>query len=138
MDAQPRGVSALMQIAQPPACRMLLHSPRRSSRACDQIGQYCFSSSRPLPLRCERLGETSNAAAPAMNSRRFIRCSSQLEEAGAEYQVSMVVALGDANAASQSGEMAHARRCGSEGDIWVYDACRLWVDCVEKVFGCAG
>ena len=43
---------------------------------------------------------------PAMNSRRFIRSSSQLEETDAEYQVSMVVAL-TAGAADQLG--GHSR-----------------------------
>jgi hypothetical protein len=37
-----------------------------------------------------------------MNSRRFIRSSSQLEETGAEYQVSMVVAPMGANTALQA------------------------------------
>jgi hypothetical protein len=42
-----------------------------------------------------------------MNSRRFIRSSSQLEETGAEYRVSMVVALSTcANAASQTRRVA--------------------------------
>jgi hypothetical protein len=44
-----------------------------------------------------------------MNARRFIRSSSQLEVTGAEYQVSMVVALSGANVASQARRVAHAR-----------------------------
>ncbi|WP_212443521.1 hypothetical protein, partial [Bradyrhizobium sp. AUGA SZCCT0431] len=39
--------------------------------------------------------ETSSAAVAAMNSRRFIRSSLQLEETDAEYQFSTVVALGE-------------------------------------------
>ena len=62
---------------------------------------------RGVPCAHERRGETSSAAVAAMNSRRFIRSSSQLEETGAEYQVSMVVALtAGANAGSKRG-VAH-------------------------------
>ena len=53
---------------------------------------------------CRFQGDGSVAA---MNSRRFIRSSSQLEERRAKYQVSMVVALSRcANAASQTRRVA--------------------------------
>jgi hypothetical protein len=60
-----------------------------------------------VPCAHERRGGTSSAAVAAMNSRRFIRSSSQLEETSAEYQVSMVVALSTcANTASQMRRVA--------------------------------
>ena len=46
---------------------------------------------RGVPWARKTRGETSSAAVAAMNSRRFIRSSSQLEETGADYQVSMIV-----------------------------------------------
>jgi hypothetical protein len=62
---------------------------------------------RGVPWARKIRGETSSAAVAAMNSRRFIRSSSQLEETGADYQVSMVVALRTyANAASQTRRVA--------------------------------
>src|SRR5260370_1506785 len=62
---------------------------------------------RRVPCASERRGETSSAALAAMNSRRFIRSSLQLEETGPEYHVSMVVALtAGANAASQMPRVA--------------------------------
>ena len=42
-----------------------------------------------FPCAHERLGETSSAAVAAMNSRRFIRSSSQLED---DHSVSIIVA----------------------------------------------
>src|SRR6516165_9589898 len=77
-----------------------------NSRASSTIGTHtigasfslsAFSKMRKHPIRrgvhwvCKTHGETSGAAVAAMNSRRSVRSSSQLEETGAEHQVSMVV-----------------------------------------------
>ena len=45
-----------------------------------------------------------------MNSRRFMRSSSQLEETGAEYHVSMVVALSHVEHCLSTGSAATAFR----------------------------
>ena len=51
-----------------------------------------------------------HSAANAMNSRRLIRTSPQLEQAGAEYHVSMVVALSaGTNRGSQTRRVTHNR-----------------------------
>jgi hypothetical protein len=72
-----------------------------------------------------------------MNSRRFIRSSSQLEETGAEYQVSMVVALSTcANAASQMPRVAQDGY-GSKTEIGPRNPdFRSSLDTVAKVESC--
>ena len=99
-----------------------------NSRASSTIGPHtigasfslsAFSKMRKHPIRrgvhwvCKTHGETSSAAVAAMNSRRFVRSSSQLEETGAEHQVSMVVGF------SRCVKMLR-RKCGAwRGQLWV-------------------